>query len=114
MNNNQLYGDQFNQFAGTTTGASVTATQAVGTFTNVYITDITASADKANSLLVIKSGSVVIYEAQLLESAAGLSTFDQTFNTPLKGTKGTVITAVVSGATGTCTVAINGYTLADA
>jgi hypothetical protein len=114
MNNNQLHGDPFNQFAGTLSGTSITATQAVGTFTNVYITDIMASSDKANSLLVIKSGATIIYEAQLLETAAGISTFDQQFNTPLKGTKGTVITATVSGATGTATVAINGYLLADA
>ena len=114
MNNNQLFGDQFNAFAGTTTGASITATQAVGTNTNVYITDIAASASSANGLLIVKSGSTIIYEAQLLTTAAGFSAFDESFVTPLKGTKGTQITATVSGAAGTMTTAINGYTLADA
>lgn len=112
MNNNQLYGDQFNQNNQTLTGP-VTATQPVGTFTNVYITDIAASSSSANSTLIIKSGSTVIYEAQLLQTAAGISAFDETFNTPLKGTKGTQITATVNGG-GTTTIIMNGYTLADA
>ncbi len=112
MNNNQLYGDQFNQFAGTITGP-ITATQAVGTNTNVYITDLAASSTAANSTIIIKSGSTIIYEAQLLQTAAGISAFEESFATPLRGTKGTVITATVSGS-GTATVVINGYTLADA
>jgi hypothetical protein len=112
MNNNQLYGDQFNQNNQTIVGP-VTATQAVGTFTNVYITDLMASSSSANSTLIVKSGSTVIYEAQLLQTAAGISVFDESFVTPLKGTKGTQVTATVSG-TGTVTVIMSGYTLADA
>ena len=112
MNNNQLHGDQFNAANQTITGP-ITATQAVGTFTNVYITDIMASSSSANSTLIIKSGSTVIYEAQLLQTAAGICAFDENFVTPLKGTKGTQVSATVSGS-GTTTVIMNGYTLADA
>jgi hypothetical protein len=112
MNNNQLHGDQFNAANQTITGP-ITATQAVGTFTNVYITDLAGSSSGANSTIIVKSGSTVIYEAQLLQTAAGISAFEESFATPLKGTKGTQITATVSGA-GTTTVIMNGYTLADA
>lgn len=70
------------------TAATATVTGVAG-FTN-HICDVSASSDKAGSLILVKSGSTVIWQSQV-----GAGNYHMSFDPPL---------ACVSGADATVTI----------
>ena len=70
--------------SGTRVSATAThATAAVASITGVagkkvYITDISASSDKAGAILLVKDGTTVIWQVQV-----GASNYEHHFQTPL-------------------------------
>lgn len=110
MNNNQLFGDRVTATSIGSPGAVATLLAVTNGFN--YVTDIAGSSDKAGSKIVVKDGSTVIWQ-NFLGQGTGTLVFQQSFQTPLRGSKGTLLTVTVDNTTnGTANVA--GYTLADA
>ncbi len=101
-------------------GAPVSATatnasSAVATIAGVtgavnYVTDITGSSDKAGSLILVKQGTTVIWQAQLATTAAGINAFNHQFASPLPSAPGASISVTVDG-TSACYANIAGYQL---
>lgn len=82
-----------------THATSAVASKAAVAGTKYYITGIAGSSDKAGSLLLVKDGTTVIWQVQLATTAAGNNSFQQTFNTPLEGTVGALVSVTVDGTT---------------
>lgn len=100
------------------TGFSETATHAtaaVASHTGVagktyYITDISASSDKAGALVLVKQGTTVIWRSQVAATAAGNLSYSHTFSTPLSGASGALASCEIDG-TSVCHANIAGYEL---
>jgi hypothetical protein len=108
MLNKAQYGDPFSVTA--THASSAVASKAAATGKIHYITDISGSSDKAGSTLLVKDGTTVIWQVQLLQTAAGISTYGHTFGTPLKATSGNLVSVTVDG-TAYCSANIAGFTI---
>lgn len=87
------------------------ATAAVATQTGVadkthYITHVSASSDKAGSILTIKQGTTTIWQLKI-----GASMIDLDFTgSPLKGAIGALVSADIDG-TARCDSNLSGFTL---
>ena len=91
------------------------ATAAVASHTGVsgktyYITDISASTDKAGALLLVKQGTTVIWQLQLAATAAGNLAHSHVFKTPLAGASGALVSVTIDG-TAVCNANIAGFEL---
>ena len=91
------------------------ATLAVASHTGVvgktfYITDISASTDKAGALLLVKQGTTTIWQLQLAASAAGNLAHSHVIQSPLKGVSGALESVTIDG-TAVCNANIAGYEL---
>ena len=91
------------------------ATAAVASHTGVagrtfYITDISASTDKAGALLLVKQGTTTIWQLQLAATAAGNLAHSHTFQVPLRGTSGALVSVTIDG-TAVCNANIAGFEL---
>ena len=91
------------------------ATAAVASHTGVtgktyYITDISASSDKAGALLLVKQGTTVIWRTQVATTAAGNNSYSHSFKTPLRGATGALVSVEIDG-TSVCHANIAGYEL---
>lgn len=75
-----------------------------------YITDISASTDKAGALVLVKQGTTVIWRSQIASTAAGNNSYEHTFRTPLRGASGALVSCEVDG-TSVCHANIAGYEL---
>lgn len=108
MNNSQLRGTPFSQTA--TNATSSVATQSAVAGSTFYITDISGSSDKAGAKILVKDGTTVIWQDQLMVTAAGSSFYEHTFSTPLKGTLGNLISVTVDS-TSVGTANVSGYSI---
>lgn len=70
-----------------------------------YITQVSASSDKAGSILLVKQGTTVLWQEQV-----GAGKVDLNFNPPLRAAAGALISAEIDG-TSACKANINGFTL---
>jgi hypothetical protein len=75
-----------------------------------FITDISASSDKAGALMLVKQGTTVIWRSQVQTSAAGYPAYEHTFSTPLRADSGALVSVEIDG-TSVCHANIAGYTL---
>jgi len=75
-----------------------------------YITDISASSDKAGALLLVKQGTTVIWQSQVAATAAGTLAYEHTFSTPLTGAVGALVSVEIDG-TAVCHANIAGFSL---
>jgi len=75
-----------------------------------YITDISASSDKAGALMLVKQGTTIIWRSQVATTAAGNNSFTHAFSSPLAGVAGGLVSAEIDG-TAVCHANIAGFTL---
>lgn len=83
--------------------ASATATNttsAVATITGVagqktFITDISASSDKAGAIILVKNGSTTIWQ-----DIVGTVPYNRNFTTPLVGSVGADVSVTIDGTAG--------------
>ena len=84
------------------TATATHATAAVASVTGVaglkyYVTDISASSDKAGALLLVKQGTTVIWRSQVATTAAGDNSYEHTFSQPLEGAVGALVSVEIDG-----------------
>lgn len=97
--------------SGTRVSATAThATAAAATIAavagqKVYITDISASSDKAGAILLLKDGSTVIWQVQV-----GAGNYEHHFSTPLATALGATASVEIDG-TSACKANIAGVQL---
>jgi hypothetical protein len=98
--------DHGTPFVETATNATlaVASHAAVATKT-YYVTDIGVSSDKAGSIVLVKSGTTVIWQQQV-----GAGHLEKTFATPLKAALGALVSVEIDG-TALCNANIAGYEL---
>ena len=99
----QEHGTPFSETA-THATLAVASHAAVATKT-YYVTDIAVSSDKAGSVVLVKSGTTVIWQAQV-----GAGNFRQNFSVPLKGALGALVSVEIDG-TAACNANVAGYEL---
>lgn len=102
------YGTPFSETA--THGTAAVASHAAVAGRTYYITDISASSDKAGALLLVKQGTTVIWRSQVATTAAGINAYNHAFSTPLKGAAGALVSVEIDGTT-VCHANIAGYEL---
>lgn len=103
--------DSGTPFSETATHATAAvASHAAATGKTYYITDISASSDKAGALLLVKQGTTIIWRTQVATTAAGINSYSHTFSTPLRGASGALVSVEIDG-TAVCHANIAGYEL---
>lgn len=96
---------------GTPASATAThATAAVATISAVsgkrhFVTDISASSDKAGSILLVKQGTTTLWQVQV-----GAGNYEHTFSSPLAGASGATVSVEIDG-TAACKANISAYTV---
>jgi hypothetical protein len=100
----QANGEPFQVTATHATAAS--ASKAAATGKVHYITDASASSDKAGAILLIKDGTTTIWQVQMPANGS----VNLHFVNPLKGTSGNAVSVDVDG-TAACKSNIAGFTL---
>ncbi len=100
----QDYGKRFYVTATGTTSA--TATETASTGVTHYITDISASSDKAGAVITVKDGTTNIWEAIIDAN----SSYEHSFGVPLAGTKGNLVSITIDG-TSVCKSNICGFSI---
>lgn len=108
MLNKAQHGDAF--FVTHTHATAASASKAGATSKTHYITDISASSDKAGSLLLVKQGTTTIWQVQLAATAAGNLAYSHSFGVPLKAASGALVSVSIDGTT-VCNANIAGFTL---
>jgi len=106
--NKQNHGDAF--YVTHTHGTAASASKAGVAGKTHYITDISASSDKAGSLLLVKQGTTTIWQVQLAATAAGNLAYSHTFSSPLKAATAALVSVSIDG-TSVCNANIAGFTL---
>ena len=99
-------GLSFSETATHATAASASHAAVAGK--QYFITDISASSDKAGALLLVKQGTTVIWRTQVATTAAGINSYSHTFSTPLRGAVGALVSCEIDGTT-VCHANIAGY-----
>lgn len=98
-------------FSATATHATAAVASLAGvTGSTYYITDISASSDKAGALLLVKQGTTVIWRSQVATTAAGNNSYEHTFASPLKADTGALVSVEIDG-TSVCHANIAGFIL---
>ena len=95
MLNKLQHGQAFSVTATGTTAA--TATQAAVVGKTYYITDIMCSSDKNDANVLVKQGTTVIWQATLDTVATGNNTISHSFQTPLVGVEGALVSVTIDG-----------------
>lgn len=103
MLNKLQHGTPFSVSA--THATAAVASKAGVTGTTYYITDISASSDKAGSILLVKQGSTVIWQSQV-----GAGYYEHSFGIPLTGASGALVSVEIDG-TSACYANIAGVSL---
>jgi hypothetical protein len=99
----QESGDAFSVTA--THATAAVASNAAVTGKTHYVTDISASSDKAGAILLVKQGTTTIWQVQV-----GAGSYQHTFSTALTGAKSALVSVEIDG-TSACKANIAGYTL---
>ena len=85
-------------FSVTATGtASATATKAAVTGKTYYVTDIMCSSDKDAANVLVKQGTTTLWQATLDTAATGNNTISHSFQSPLAGVKGALVSVTIDG-----------------
>lgn len=100
----QSHGEPFQ--ATNTHATAASASKAAATGKTHYVTDASASSDKAGAILLIKDGTTTIWQVQMPANGSVILHFVQ----PLTGTKGATVSVDVDG-TAACKANIAGFTL---
>lgn len=108
MSNKQDHGNYISATSTHATAASAAVAGVAGL--KYYITDVSASSDKAGALVVIKQGTTVIWRSQVQTTAAGFCAYNHTFSTPLEAAVGALVSCEVDG-TSVCNANIAGFSL---
>ena len=108
MSNRQDHGSLITATATHATAASASVTGVAGL--KYYITDISASSDKAGALVLVKQGTTVIWRSQIATTAAGNNSYEHTFSQPLEGAVGALVSCEVDGTT-VCHANLAGFSL---
>ena len=108
MANKQEHGDAFSVTATHATAAVASKAGVAGQ--KHYITDVSASSDKAGALMLIKQGTTVVWRTQVAATAAGNLSYSHTFSTPIAGVAGALVSCEIDG-TAVCHANIAGFTL---
>lgn len=103
MINAQLHGDIYAVTA--THATEAVATNAAVSEKTHYVTDISASSDKAGSIILVKNGTTVIWQ-----DIVGAGNYKHTFSTPLRATKGALVSVTIDG-TAAAKANIAGFTI---
>lgn len=103
MHNRLNYGSPFSVTASHATAAVASKTGVAGS--THYITDISASSDKAGAILLVKQGTTVIWQMQI-----GASFHSHQFLSPLVAAAGAFVSVEIDG-TSACKANIAGYTV---
>lgn len=106
--NKSQHGTPFAVTATHATAAVASKTGATGVVH--YITDITASSDKAGAVMLVKQGTTVVWQAQVATTAAGNNSFTHRFETPIPGVAGALVSCEIDG-TAACYANIAGFSL---
>lgn len=77
--------------------SSATATQAAVEGKTYYITDFMCSSDKNSANVLIKQGTTTIWQATLDTVATGNNTIQHSFQSPLVGVKGALVSVTIDG-----------------
>jgi len=108
MSNKQ---DRGNPFSATATHGTLASASIAGVAGMKYfITDISASTDKAGALLLVKQGTTVIWRSQVASTAAGYNAYEHIFSQPLEGAIGALVSVEIDG-TAVCHANIAGFSL---
>lgn len=99
----QEYGTPFSETA--TNATLAVASHAAVTGKTYYVTDIAVSSDKAGSIVLVKSGTTVIWQEQV-----GAGHLEYKFSMPLKAAAGALVSVEIDG-TAACYANIAGYEL---
>lgn len=86
-----MYGTPFSATATGSSTATATVTGVPGV--RFFVTDVTGSSDLAGATIQIKSGSTVIWQDRISNTAA----YEHQFAIPLPCTAGSTLTVVVTG-----------------
>lgn len=103
MTRGQENGLPYSQTASGTTSAVATQTGTVGK--KSYITDISASSDKAGSIILVKDGTTVIWQ-----DIVGAGNYRHQFSEFLRGSDGADVSVTIDG-TSVCKANLAGYIL---
>lgn len=91
--NKAQHGDPFGV---TATDSTLSSASKAGVAGKVhYITDICVTSDKANAKFLVKQGTTVIWQGQLLQTAAGISVHAYSFGIPLAGAVGALVSVEI-------------------
>lgn len=101
--NKQERGTPFNATATHATAASASITGVAGR--THLVTDISASSDKAGSIILVKQGTTTIWQ-----DIVGASSYRHQFSTPLAGVVGALVSVEIDG-TASCKANIAGFSL---
>jgi len=104
----QASGTPFSETA--THATAAVASHAAVAGRTYYITDISASSDKAGALMLVKQGTTIIWQSQLAATAAGNLSYEHTFQTPIRGAKSALVSVEIDGIS-VCHANIAGYEL---
>ena len=97
------YGTRFSE---TATHATAAVASHAGVSGKAYhITHVAVSSDKAGAILLIKQGTTTLWQLQI-----GASKHEETFDPPLVGAVGALVSAEIDG-TSACKANISGYEL---
>ena len=88
-----------------THGSSAVATVTGVSGKKTYITDVTASSDKAGSIVLVKDGTTTIWQ-----DIVGAGYYQHTFATPIVGSSGADVSVTIDG-TSACKSNISGVQL---
>lgn len=103
MNPKQQRGTAFSVTATHATAASASKA-GVADMTH-YITDVSASSDKAGSIILVKQGTTTIWQ-----DIVGAGHYNHTFSTPLAAASGALVSVDIDG-TAACKANIAGFTI---
>jgi len=100
----QLFGNPVMATATGTTSAVASLPAVIGT--RYYITDISASSDKAGSVILVKDGTTVIWQ-----DIVGAGNYRMSFNMPLSSTFANAVSVTVDGVSAS-NANLSGYSIA--
>ena len=87
-----------------THATAATATQAASSGKRHYITEISASSDKAGAIILVKQGTTTLWQIQV-----NAGNYNHTFKTPLVGGAGALVSVGIDG-TSVCKANVAGIT----
>ncbi len=101
--NKAQHGTPFSVTATHATAAVATKDAATGV--RHFVTSVSASSDKAGSIVLVKSGTTTLWQSQV-----GATFYNMNFDIPLGGVNGELVSVEIDGTT-VCNANIGGYSI---